>query len=390
MVCGISIYVHIPFCAKKCNYCDFNSYDNCSSLIEPYFDALTEEIICTAEKLKLEKRTFVDTIFFGGGTPTFPPYKYVVKVLEVLRKYFIFAPNCEITIESNPGTVTNESLKAYFDAGFNRLSIGLQSANDCILENLGRIHKYEHFVEEISAAREVGFSNINVDLMFGLPNQKTTDLLKTVDKVLEFLPTHISCYSLIVEEGTPFYDEHKKGCLIVPDDKEDREMYHLAIDKLASVGLNQYEISNFAFNGYECRHNVKCWKYYDYVGFGAGACSLLTDRKKINDNTKDVIRHRRSNIFDVQAYIDANDKCDYDELIDFETASNEVFMLGLRLIDGVDLGEFKQRFGIDADNMFATQFERLINKGIVKRENNKIMLTEFGLDFANQAFMEFI
>jgi len=369
--------VHIPFCAKKCNYCDFNSYDNCNSLIEPYFDALIEEIVCAGERLKSENRKVVDTIFFGGGTPTFPHYKYVVKVLDVLREYFVFSPNCEITIESNPGTVSKESLRAYFDAGFNRLSIGLQSTNDMILESLGRIHKYEHFVEEITAAKEIGFSNINVDIMFGLPNQTVSDLLETIDSILKFSPTHISCYSLIVEEGTPFYDEYKRGNLLLPDDEEDRKMYYSAIDKLESAGLKQYEISNFALDGYECKHNKKCWEYYDYIGFGASACSFFD-------------RHRRSNIFGVQAYIDAKDKCDYDELIDFETACNEVFMLGLRLIDGVDLGEFKQRFGVDADNMFAAQFERLKNKGIVKLENNRIMLTKSGLDFANQAFMEFV
>lgn len=387
---GISVYVHVPFCAGKCKYCDFNSYDDCNHLLDSYFDALIDEIRCSKVRLKANNRPLVDTIFFGGGTPTFPHYSYVVKVMEVLREQFDIAQDCEITIESNPGTVSNESLKAYFDAGFNRLSIGLQSANDELLATLGRIHKYEHFETEIAAAKAVGFTNINVDIMFGLPGQKTADLLETIDKVFKYEPTHISCYSLIVEEGTPFYEAYEKGELLLPKDEEDREMYHAAIDRLSNVGLKQYEISNFALDGYECRHNVKCWKYYDYIGFGAGACSLLTESGNGDRAAKDVLRHRTTNIFDIQGYIDAQHKVVDDEIIDYETACNEVFMLGLRMINGVDLDEFRQRFDVYASEMFAKQFERLINREIVKIENNKIMLTNSGLDFANQAFMEFV
>ena len=259
----LGLYIHIPFCVKKCNYCDFLSAPANKQVQMAYMETLQKEI---EEKATEYKEYCVDTIFVGGGTPSSVPYESIVSLMETVKEHFVLLEDCEVTMECNPGTVTKEALLAYAAAGINRLSIGLQTTDDNLLKELGRIHTYEQFLETYEWAREAGFSNINVDIMSGLPNQTLEQYEETLCKILELSVEHISSYSLIVEEGTPFYKLYEEDKLSLPSEETERQMYYRTGEILKEAGFNRYEISNYAKEGYECRHNVRYWVRENYLG----------------------------------------------------------------------------------------------------------------------------
>ena len=275
----IGIYVHIPFCKKKCDYCDFISYCGKNDFIEKYVDSVKKEI----EHVKIKSE--ITTIYIGGGTPSYIDSKFIVQILKKIKEKNV-AQDAEITIEVNPGTVTQEKLQDYIDCGINRISIGLQTTNDELLKQIGRIHNYEQFLETYKLAKKVGFKNINVDLMLGLPNQRIIDLKESLENVLRLAPKHISVYSLIVEDGTPIANKIENGKLKLPDDELERNMYWYVKNTLELNGYKHYEISNFAKKGYESKHNMNCWNQMEYVGIGTAAHSYR-DIKRYS-NTEDI------------------------------------------------------------------------------------------------------
>lgn len=284
----LGIYVHIPFCAKKCLYCDFISYENKAELIQDYIKAVNEEI-SNLSKEDTEKYN-VSTIYIGGGTPSFIDSKHIVKILETIKNKFNILENVEITIELNPGTITKQKLQHYINCGINRISIGLQSTNNNILKQIGRIHTYEQFLENYNLAREVGFKNINVDLMLALPNQTIEILEDSIQKITKLNPEHISVYSLIIEDETPLHNLVQDKKLTLPDDETERKMYWTVKKQLEKNGYNHYEISNFAKQGYSSKHNTNCWEQKQYIGFGLAAHSYINNTRYSNtENIKQYI-----------------------------------------------------------------------------------------------------
>ena len=371
----LAVYVHIPFCKSKCLYCDFNSYAGMDSFHASYFVAVDQEL---EKYLPTCKDRGIRSIFFGGGTPTAVDPKYLTSILSKLKP-FLVTEDAEVTLECNPGTGSN-SFPALVAAGFNRLSIGVQSVHDTELQALGRIHSFAQFAETFEAARAAGFHNINVDLMFGIPNQTLASWGETVETILALRPEHISAYGLKVEEGTPFAQLEHAGQLLLPEDAEERLMYRVAMKHLASAGYEHYEISNWSLPGYACKHNLVYWTCGEYVGLGAGAHSYLDGR-------------RFGNRAEIQTYIDAAPDCvNQDEVydIDRDEQMREYMMLGLRLNAGVSEAEFLARFGVEMRVKFDEQILRLETKGLIAAVDDSIRLTTHGLDFANEAFMEFV
>ena len=383
----LGIYIHIPFCKHKCYYCDFTSFAGCEHLQEKYIECLKKELQYRLNKLKDDY--MITTIYIGGGTPSYIDSKNIKDVMELLVNYIdnnqingIQLDNVEITIEVNPGTVTKQKLRDYKEAGINRLSIGLQSTNNKLLKAIGRIHDYEQFLKTYNLAREVGFNNINVDLMLGLPKQTIEDLKESLYKVIELNPEHISVYSLIVEEGTKLYDMVSDGELELPDEEYERQMYWYVKNTLELNGYKHYEISNFAKNGYESKHNLNCWKQKEYIGVGIGASSYL-------DNV------RFSNIRDLEKYLKNVEATEYEknrtveEMQSEEDKFKEFMLLGLRMIDGVSILEFKNKFGQNPVYLFRQELDKLVKAKLLIVDGDRIKLTNKGLDLANQVWMEF-
>jgi len=371
----IGIYIHIPFCASKCLYCDFNSCASKEALIPAYFEALAKEIEECNHNAK------VASIFIGGGTPSVVDQRYVGVILDKLSNKFYINDNAEITIESNPGTLNAAKLSAYKGYGINRLSMGLQSTENNLLKTIGRRHSFDDFLKNYNDAVKCGFKNINVDLMFSLPDQSLKDWDKSLRTIAELGLQHISCYSLIVEEGTPFYKLNEEGKLNIPSEDLDREMYQLAKGFLGGSGYSHYEISNFAKPGYECSHNLIYWKAQEYIGFGAGAHSYLND-------------YRYSNISGIEGYIrgikEGNANSKERDFISKKESMAEFMILGLRLIDGVDREEFFWRYETKVEDIYGEVINKFINQGLLLSHKNRIALTDKGLDLANIVMMEFL
>lgn len=354
-----SLYIHIPFCKKKCFYCDFNSFDNKIELIDEYVSALKKEI----SYYNLET---LETIYIGGGTPSFIDSQYIVDLLKLLPKAK------EITIEVNPCTVTKEKLLDYKKAGVNRISMGLQTINNCILKTIGRAHTFEDFEKAYKLIKNVGFDNINVDLMFGLPTQTLNDFKKSVDYLISIEPTHISCYSLIL---------HNDIFENLPSDDEERSMYYYTKEKLKASGYEHYEISNFSKEGFKSKHNLAYWNQKEYAGVGAGASSYISNTRYTNE-------------CDLKKYInliDENFSQRYlEELQTKEDKLRENIILKLRLIDGLNIKEFNKLFEVDFCQKFKSEIQKLEKLELIKIENNRICLTDKGLDFANAVWREFL
>ena len=386
---NIGLYIHIPFCKKKCEYCDFKSYAGKENLIEQYIKWLKYELKEIEEGNKLDYENNLDdlavvkTIYIGGGTPSIIDSKYIKEILYIAKEYYTLAEDIEITIEVNPGTVDELKLKEYIESGVNRLSIGLQSTNDRLLKELGRIHTYNDFLNTYNLARKVGFNNINVDLMLGLPKQSIKDLEESINEVIKLNPEHISVYSLIVEEGTPFYNKLKKNMLDLPEEGLERKMYWLVKEKLEKSGYIHYEISNFAKKSFESKHNLSCWNQEEYIGIGAAAHSY----------TNNV---RYSNIDEVEKYIsnyENNKETDnfiFHEKQNLESKMKEYMMLGLRKIDGIKISEFKNKFGQNPIFLFRKELEKLVQEDLIEIDGDSIRLTNKGLDLANLVWEEFV
>lgn len=371
---SIGIYVHIPFCKAKCYYCDFISYSNKANLIEEYIKALVKEI----EYVDLEKYS-IDTIYIGGGTPSILDSKYIKEILEKITP----EKDAEITIEINPGTCNKEKLEEYKKIGINRLSIGLQSTDNKLLAEIGRIHTYEEFLRTYNQAREIGFSNINVDLMLGLPNQTLEILEKSVKTVVSLKPEHISIYSLILEEGTKLYDMVNEGKLKLPSEELERNMYWRIKHILEKKGYIHYEISNFAKEGYKSRHNIDCWKQKEYIGLGASAHSYLDNKRYSNtESIENYIKNINNHEFEKNITIH--------EIQTKEDKQNEYMILGLRKLEGVSIRKFRNKFKENPILFYKDELGKLIEEGLIEISKNQIRLTDRGLDLANLVFEEFI
>jgi len=374
----LGLYIHIPFCKSKCYYCDFNSFAGRENTVYPYFQALKNEIEVYEKALQDYK---IGTVFIGGGTPSFVDADYILELISNCRMHFDIEPEAEISIETNPGTLSYGKLAAYLDAGINRLSMGMQAWQDRLLKSIGRIHRTDEFIENFELARKVGFSNINVDLIFGLPGQTFNDWVETVNNVIGLGPSHISCYSLKIEEGTVFSDWLSEGKLIPVDDELDRQMYHFTIERLTGHGYRHYEISNFSKPGFECRHNLVYWEDRQYIGLGAGAHSYFNGK-------------RYNNTYDLDKYIYYAGKRQFHreniQEIDINEQISEYMILGLRLIQGVNVDKFKEEFGADVFNLFGEKINKLISRGLLEFNEGMLRLTKTGLDLANQVFIEFV
>ncbi len=366
----IGLYVHIPFCKKKCLYCDFNSYEIHDE--DKYIDALCKEVANYTGKYKFK------TVFFGGGTPTLIKWQNIEKILELIKPNIKEA--AEITIECNPETVNEASMKKYRQLGINRLSIGLQAVQNDLLASLGRIHSFEDFLDCYTLARKQSFQNINIDLMFSLPGQDMAKWFETLKKVCGLGPEHISCYSLIVGESTPLYSLIKSGKLVIPDEDIDRKMYHLAENLLSDFGYKQYEISNFSKEGYKCEHNLIYWKNEEYLGVGAGSHSKI--------NAK-----RFWNVKGVKEYIekidDKGNAMDGFEDIDMNEDMWETIILRLRLNEGLNISKFNEKYNKDFILLYGKTVTELIKEGLITKYNESITLTDLGRDISNYVFIKF-
>lgn len=378
----LGIYIHIPFCKKKCNYCDFISYSNKDGIILKYIESLKKEIERSI-KLTNSEEYIVKTIYIGGGTPSFINSESIIEILKKIREKYIIDKDVEITIEVNPGTVTEQKLCDYYNSGINRLSIGLQSDNDEILKTIGRIHTYSEFLNTYKLARKVGFKNINVDLMLALPNQTVEILENTVNRVVKLNPEHISIYSLIIEEGTKLEKQISSGELTLPDENTERIMYHLVRKVLNENEYIQYEISNYSKIGFQSKHNTDCWSQKEYIGFGVAAHSYIN-------------MERFSNITKIEEYIEniENDNIENNYIINEKqnkiSQMKEYMMLGLRKIKGVSITEFEQKFNQNPIYLYRIELNKLVNEELVEVDGDNIKLTIKGLDFANLVWEEFI
>ncbi len=378
----LGIYIHIPFCMQKCLYCDFVSYINKSECVKEYINCMIKEI-----QLYDLKKYNITTIYIGGGTPSFIESDYIKEIINViqnkLEKNDTRWEDIEITIEANPGTITLEKLNDYKTAGINRISLGLQATQDRLLKQIGRIHNYKDFLEAYELLKRVGFNNINVDLMIGLPNQSIKDLKESLEKIIKLDPNHISVYSLIIEDGTPIsklLDEEK---IKLPDEEIERQMYWYVKNKLELNGYNHYEISNFSKKGKESKHNLNCWKQKQYIGVGAAAHSYFKDIRYSNtNNIEEYIKNIKEN------NIEKNRKIEEKQTI--EDKKNEFMMLGFRMIEGVNIADFKAKFVDNPLYLYREKIKKLTDEGLIEVDLNNIKLTNKGLDLANVVFEEFI
>lgn len=371
------IYVHIPFCISKCKYCDFISFSCKSKKIEEYFEVLIKEIESKKDCTSKE----ITTLYIGGGTPSVPNSKYIVNVINTIKNTFKISKECEITIEVNPGTVTKEKLLDYKNAGVNRISIGLQSTNDRILKLLGRIHNYEQFLNTYNLVKEIGYNNINIDLMLGIPTQTEKELVDSVEKVIKLNPNHISIYSLIVEENTEMQRLIDNNQLKLPDEDSERNMYWKTKKILEKNGFKQYEISNFAKKGYESKHNLDCWNQEEYAGMGLAAHSYINRKRFSNIDNIDKYIENKNNLSENVVLNESQNK---------EEQAKEFMMIGLRKIDGISISEFERKFRINPLFYFRFEISNLTEKDLIEVDLDRIKLTKKGLDFANIVFEEFV
>ncbi len=375
---SLGIYIHIPFCVQKCNYCDFLSFPADEGYRAFYIDCLLREIRMglAADSLPAVQ---ADTVFIGGGTPSLLSSRQTEQILQAVTDVFSLSSEAEITMECNPGTASEESLRGYRELGVNRLSIGVQSLHDSELNRLGRIHTAEEALNCYEAALKAGFSNLNIDLMSGIPGQTLTSYETTLRGVLALKPQHISAYSLIVEEGTPFYEKYAQ---IPPvDEYTDREMYRMTKALLAGEGYERYEISNYALEGSSCRHNIKYWTGGDYVGFGLGASSKLGNIRYRNESDPNLYSrtiHEGNLVRRQEEYLEKRD------------LMAEFFILGLRMTTGVSVMEFSDRFGVEAENIYGEVIARFRKEGLLEYRDGQVMFTEQGMDLSNYVLCEFL
>lgn len=381
----LELYIHIPFCIRKCAYCDFLSAPADADTVQKYTDALIREIKgYTLMDKKRYQDYRVSTVFVGGGTPSLLFPDQIKAVFSALRGCFSIEEEAEITLEMNPGTVTEEKLLAWKKAGINRLSIGLQSTKDAELGMLGRIHDYRQFLDTWELVQSAGMENVNVDLIFAVPGQTLESFKETLGTTAELGPEHLSVYSLIIEEGTPFFERYSKAGAAfppLPDEETERQMYEETEKILKEYGYARYEISNYAKPGYECRHNMGYWQRTQYLGLGLGASSLIGKTR---------FRH----ISDLQAYLslsgDVRSICEEEEVLSPKEEMEEFMFLGLRMMCGVKKSEFSRLFGTEMDAVYAEPLKRLEENGLLETEGDIVRLTERGIDISNYVFGQFL
>lgn len=367
----LGIYVHVPFCKQKCNYCDFYSIKWDGETENNYIESILYEINSYKRILENYK---VDTVFFGGGTPTIIKTENVDRIIDGLNNLFPISKSAEITIEANPNTLTDENLKAYRKMGINRLSIGIQSLSDEILKKIGRIHNSNEALKSIDRAKDSGFENINADVMFNIPGQNVNDIEDTLSKIIEKNVNHISFYSLKLEKGTPLYLMEKNNKISMPEEDDERNMYYAGRNIMEKNNLAQYEISNFALRGYECKHNLKYWNQEEYIGLGPSAHSFINN-----------IRY--SNPSDLVLYCDNLKKNKIERIIQEELTEKELMfeyiMLRLRLTEGIYFSDFNKKFSGNFLEMYKEQIDYLDNNKLIILSENNIKLTKKGMDICN-------
>lgn len=369
----IRLYVHMPFCVQKCLYCDFLSWHDSRENQARYVQALCREIRACQGRYPAR----VSSLFFGGGTPSVLEPGHMTEIMEALAEVFSFEPDSEMSIEANPGTVNLEKLKTYEKIGLNRISFGLQSAHNEELKALGRIHTWEEFLESYDLARQAGFDNINVDLMSGIPDQTLSSWQKTLSRVLELAPEHVSAYSLIVEEGTPFAQRK----LNLPEEEEERRMYEMTAEMLGSQGYRQYEISNYALPKRECAHNMGYWMRDDYLGLGLGAASLFDNQRWNNTDSMEEYLEKSERPEEIQV-------CR--EKLSVREQMEETMFLGLRMTEGIERERFQEEFGISVEEVYGEAVRRLEGLGLLQADRGRIYLTRKGISLSNQVFVEFL
>lgn len=372
----LELYAHIPFCVRKCGYCDFLSGTAEESTREAYLLALAREIRRAGQDAEGCRAV---SVFFGGGTPTVLTGGQLSRLLSEIKKSFRLAGDCEITLEANPGTLDPEKLRLCREAGFNRISIGCQSADNRELRRLGRIHTWEEFLEGFRQAREAGFSNINVDLMSGIPGQTLVSWETSLRKTAELGPEHISAYSLILEEGTPFYENREK--LDLPDEDTERRMYERTGEILEEYGRRQYEISNYAREGYRCRHNLGYWTGREYLGLGLGASSLWRDTRFRNTDSMEEYLKDSGNLPKIRRE---------EEKLSASDRQSEYMILGLRLTEGISLAGFRETFGTDVRKVWPGVLEKYEGYGLLEEAAGRLKFTGEGISLSNVVLAEFL
>lgn len=390
----MELYIHIPFCMKKCDYCDFLSAPHDQDMRIAYTKALCREIEFFGKKFRKKK---IETVFIGGGTPSWLEVELMDTIMETVNKCFKIEKDAEISMEVNPGTITNEALRSYKAWGLNRISIGLQSAIDEELKNLGRIHTYERFLKSYENARKNGFYNINIDVMTGLPLQTLEKLEYTLKRVMSLKPEHISAYALQIEEGTPFakkYSDdvrrlnHRVDPRYLPTEDMAWRLSKLAQMMLTEKGYNRYEISNYAIPGMECQHNIGYWIRKEYLGVGIGAASFF-DRTRYS-NERDIFKYIK--ICGSLEYMPGADSPLWDSVIPLSKKDEmaEFMYLGLRMIQGISREEFKAQFGHDIEAYYGKQLDELRAQELLDMDGGQIALTDRGLDVSNIVLANFI
>lgn len=379
----LELYIHIPFCVQKCLYCDFLSMPVDETVRRHYVHKLIEEI---KEKAGNYSGYSIPSIFFGGGTPSILYGAQIAEMMEALQKHFYIEKDAEITIECNPGTLTEQKLLACKSSGINRISMGLQSAKNQELEKLGRIHSFEEFLHNYDLVRKMGFDNVNVDIMSALPGQTVSDWEYTLKEILKLRPEHISAYSLIIEEGTPFYrsyaaDEQRREegeePLFLPSEETERAMYQLTGEMLLEKGYERYEISNYAKKGKECRHNIGYWTRKNYLGLGLGSASLV-------ENV------RFSNTSDLKEYLEENFEPQDKEILGRKEQMEEFAFLGLRMMKGISRGRFEELFGVEIEAVYGEVIRKMTAQGLLEQQAGNIFLTEEGISVSNYVMSEFL
>ncbi|MCJ7855479.1 radical SAM family heme chaperone HemW [Lachnospiraceae bacterium NSJ-143] len=373
----LSLYIHIPFCVRKCLYCDFPSYSGCEGIYSEYVNVLCRELKDWSGRFNEYK---VNTVFIGGGTPTVLKPSDLGRVMDTVLNRFDVDAHAEITCEANPGTLDLKKLTEMRSMEINRLSMGVQAWQNDILKRLGRIHDRDTFVNDMSLAREAGFGNINCDIMFSLPGQSMDNWQETLERITDLKPEHISAYSLIIEEGTPFKEMYDKGTFKPAEDETDRKMYYLSKEILKDRGYLQYEISNFAREGFESRHNSVYWKTMEYAGFGLGSHSYIDKR-------------RFHNTYDMKKYMEYKGNGSITEEMECLSENDiisEFMFMGLRMTRGVSETDFEDRFKKTVESVYHKEIKMLINEGLIKWENGRIFLTDYGMDISNYVFEKFL
>lgn len=390
---SLGIYIHIPFCIKKCSYCDFLSFQGKQAEKENYVSALIREIVTWGQLYGKKGRDYkVVTIYFGGGTPSVLESEYIEKILYTLKNSYTIKSDIEITIECNPKTADYDKFCSYLKTGINRLSMGLQSVHNGELKRIGRIHTWEDFLQTYQAAQSAGFCNINLDIMSALPDQTYDSYHKTLEKVVHLSPTHISSYSLIIEEGTPFFDMYSQGLLHLPDEDLERKMYYHTNKFLEQNGYHRYEISNYAKAGYESRHNSSYWKRRNYLGFGLGASSFVDNVRfqNIDNFTQYIERYFQKNKNSSNIIEEILPYYKEVQILSKKEQMEEFMFLGLRMTEGISKKKFEKLYKTTFEEVYGKVCVRLSDMGLLYCERDNVRLTNRGIDVSNQVLAEFL